>query len=110
MNMTHDDQEIPAEVTPVTGQEHDAARHLQSLGLKILHIASTISVTAPQTFWETTFGVRFELVQEQTTNTVGRRQKAFPRAMSGTLSIPESLRSLIEDISFVEPPDFFTTD
>lgn len=97
---------IAAEVTPHSGQAQQAARALQGLGFRVLHIGSTISVQAPQTLWRKTFGVRFtrqnKIILKET-----RLSRAYPTPRPETLQIPPALKDWIADIAFVVPPEWF---
>ena len=71
---------ISAEVEPAPGRRHQAAAVLRRLGLRVLHLGPTISVSAPEEVWERTFG---------------RPEPAIPR----------ELRGLVTGIHLAGPPD-----
>jgi hypothetical protein len=71
---------VAAEVEYVSGRTHQAAAALRELGLRVLHIGPTISVSATVEVWERTFGLP---------------QPAIPRV----------LRGLVTGIHLAGPPD-----
>jgi hypothetical protein len=79
-----DPERVPAEVWPQPGQLRNAAAALQQLGFRVLHLGATISVDAPATVWRQVFGDSLR---------------------TGQVSIPATLHGLVDDVSFVEPPD-----
>lgn len=97
---------IAAEVTPHPGQAQQAARALQGLGFRVLHVGLTISVQAPQALWRETFGVRFTRQKKGVLNETGL-SRAYLVARPQTLRIPPELESCIAAIAFVEPPELF---
>ena len=99
---------IPAEIEPLPNQTNQAALALQRLGFQVLHIGPTISVQAPQTLWESTFNVSFE-EETQTVIAEIESEVTYLRAITDNLIIPEGLESLISDVMFVEPPEFYDT-
>lgn len=99
---------ISAEVTPQPGQATRAARALQRLGFRILHIGITLSVQAPASLWRSVFGVSFTR-QKRTDPLTGKPLPALLKARIDALRIPTDLEDLIEAVAFVEPPEFFST-
>lgn len=83
-----DPERVPAEVWPLPGQLQTAAAALQRLGFRALHLGTTISVDAPAAVWRQVFG---------------------DSARTGQVSIPATLQGLVNDVSFVEPPDLHRT-
>src|SRR5262245_29438329 len=52
---------IGAEVVPQPGKAVEAAKSLQKLGFKVLHVGNTsVSVQAPESVWRDNFSVTFE--------------------------------------------------
>ncbi|MFI6735451.1 hypothetical protein ACIBI9_21200 [Nonomuraea sp. NPDC050451] len=72
---------VSAEVEAAPGRQRQAAAALACLGLKVLHIGTTISVSAPRDVWERVFGLP---------------QPAVPAELSGD----------VVAVHRVEPPDF----
>jgi hypothetical protein len=97
---------ISAEIQPRPDQHHQAALALQQLGFRILHIGPTISVQASQSRWESTFNVSFEEVTTPSIAEIGS-ETTYSRAITEDLEIPAELAELIEEVMFVEPPEFF---
>lgn len=96
---------IPAEIEPKPGQSRAAAKALQELGFKILHLGPTISVEAPEELWRSTFEVRFANARKQQLRGVDASEVSYRRARTDTVSIPESLERLVASVAFVEPPE-----
>ncbi|MDJ0694175.1 hypothetical protein [Mastigocoleus sp. MO_188.B34] len=97
---------ISAEIEPLPNQANKAALALQRLGFKILHIGSTISVQAPRSLWESTFNVSFQQEKKTVIAEIGS-EVTYLRAVTDNLTIPEGLESLISEVMFVEPPEFY---
>ncbi|WP_157547971.1 hypothetical protein [Nonomuraea candida] len=72
---------LSAEVEAAPGRQRQAADALTRLGFKVLHIGTTISVSAPRQVWDQAFGL--------------------PRA-----EVPGELGELVTGVHFQEPPDF----
>ena len=97
---------IPAEIEPLPNQSNQAALALQRLGFRILHIGPTISVQAPRSLWESTFNVSFK-EEKKTVMAEIESEVTYLRAVTENLHIPEGLESLISEVMFVEPPEFY---
>lgn len=97
---------ISAEIEPLPNQANQAALALQRLGFRILHIGLTISVQAPRSLWESTFNVSFEQQKKTIMPEIGH-EVTYLRAVTDRLLIPEGLQSLISEVMFVEPPEFY---
>lgn len=97
---------IPAEIEPSSNQANQAALALQRLGFQILHIGPTISVQAPRSLWESTFNVSFQ-EEKKTVMAEIESEVIYLRAVTDNLLIPEELESLISEVMFVEPPEFY---
>jgi len=97
---------IAAEVTPLPNQAQQAALAMQRLGFRILHIGPTISVQGPQVLWESTFNVTFEPRQKIIIAEVDEGTVTYQQAMTD-VHIPPELQTLMEDVVFVEPPEFY---
>ena len=100
------DNVISAEVAPQTERAKQAALELQRLGFRVLHMGTTISVQGPQTLWESTFKVEFELQQKKVMQELEDTQTYY-RAKTGSVEIPKELQSSILNVYFVEPPELF---
>ncbi len=97
---------IPAEIEPLPNQANQAALVLQRLGFKILHIGPTISVQAPRSLWESTLNVSFT-EENKTVIAEIESEETYFKALTDNLVIPEELESVISEVMFVEPPEFF---
>lgn len=72
---------LSAEVEAAPGRRSQAAAVLTRLGVKVLHVGTTISVSAPRDVWERVFGL--------------------PQA-----EVPGELSGLVVAVHLAEPPDF----
>lgn len=97
---------ISAEVTPFPDQATQAARALQRLGFRVLHIGRTISVQAPRSLWKSTFHVSFK-PRKKTISAEAGIEVTYPKAQVEAVKIPSELEKLLDDVAFVEPPEFF---
>ena len=97
---------IPAEIEPLPNQANQAALVLQRLGFQILHIGPTISVQAQRSLWESSFNVSFK-EEKKTVMAEIESEVIYLRAVTDNLLIPEELESLISEVMFVEPPEFY---
>lgn len=97
---------IPAEIEPLPFQANQAALALQRLGFQVLHIGTTISVQAPRELWESTFNVSFT-EEKKTVMAEIESEQTYLRAVTDKLVIPSEVESLISEVMFVEPPEFY---
>ncbi len=98
---------ISAEIKPFPNRANQAALVLQRLGLRILHIGPTISVQGPQSLWGTTFNVSFESRKKAGAAGVAGGEVSYQKALTEHMRIPPELQHLVEEVMFVEPPEFF---
>lgn len=98
---------ISAEIEPLPNQANQAALALQRLGFRILHIGPTISVQGPQSLWVSTFNVSFEPQRKTTMAEVEEGEITYQKASVEDMRVPTELQSLIADVMFVEPPEFY---
>lgn len=99
-----DEQRIPAEVVPAdpTGAGL-VAKALVRLGLRVLHVGTTVSVEGTRDQWESAFGVAF-VPQTSTVQPELGRRIGFLRADPASIVVPDELAGLVADVAFVEPP------
>lgn len=97
---------ISGEITPCTNQAARAAKKLQQIGFRVLHIGPTISVQGAQRLWESTFSIRFHLERKQTSAETGV-ESVYPRPDHDPVAIPAQFQGLIQSIAIVEPPEWF---
>ena len=98
---------ISAEIKPKPNQANKAARALQEKGFQILHISKSISVQAPQNLWEATFQISFSKKTKIISNEASASD-SFQEANKESMKIPVELEYLVEDLHFIEPPEFFS--
>lgn len=97
---------ISAEIQPLPKQEKQAALALQNLGFQVLQVGTTISVQAPRSLWESTFNVSFK-EEKKTAMAEIESERIYLRAVTDKFIIPQKLESLISEVMFIEPPEFF---
>ncbi len=97
---------IAGEIEPVPGRAQAAARALQRLGFRVLRAGSTISVDGPKRLWSETFDVSFEPRQATTISELGP-DGDVTYEHAAAVRIPPQLESLVRDVAFVRPPEFF---
>lgn len=98
---------ISAEIQPLPSQAQQAAKALQNLGFRILHIGPTISVQAPRQLWESTFNVSFVPHRKTVMPEIERGDVTYQRAVTENMRIPAQLQNVIAEVMFVEPPEFY---
>jgi hypothetical protein len=101
------DMMISAEVRPVASQEIKLARRLQDLGFRVLSLDGTMSVDGSPSLWTSIFGLYFEEQSRPALSGLLDETEAYQKALRSTLVIPPNLKELIEDISFIEPPELY---
>jgi hypothetical protein len=99
---------VSAEVVPVPNRATDAARALERLGLRVLHIGPTISVRGPASIWASTFNVSFERRTKPRMREVEGGEVAYLAAQTEQMRVPAQLHDVVREVMFVEPPEFFS--
>lgn len=99
------DRGVAGEVVP-TDPRRAAELHtaLRQRGFRILHVGPSISVEAPRTAWETTFGASFTPHTKTVQKEIGR-QRTYLRADPGSVRVPIDLQDLIAEVAIMEPPE-----
>lgn len=98
---------IAAEVVPVPEHAQSAAKALQQLGFRVLRIDATVSVQGPEELWDKIFNVSFAKKRKRRFAPSADTSIQFGVPKKESVSIPDSLRELITDVIFVQPPEFF---
>lgn len=98
------EERIAAEVVPAEEHPEGAATALQARGFRVLHVGRSISVDAPRSRWEETFGVSFTPHTKTVQKEIGR-ERTYLRAESASVRVPAELADLIAEIAFMEPPE-----
>lgn len=96
-----------AEVSPAPNRGHQCALALQREGFRVLHVGTTISVQGPKRLWATVFNVSFKPQTKKLLAEVEQAVTTFDKALTDEMRIPQGLQDLIEDVSFVEPPELY---
>jgi hypothetical protein len=97
---------ISGEIKPCANQAARAAKTLQQIGFRVLHIGPTISVQGAQRLWEATFSMRFRSARKRTSAEAGS-ESVYPSPGHDPVAIPKQFQGLIESIAIVEPPEWF---
>lgn len=99
------EERIAAEVVP-TREPHAerTAQALQDRGFRVLHVGRSVSVEAPRTRWEETFGVSFAPHTKTVQAAIGS-QRTYLRADEASVRIPPDLTDLVAAVAFAEPPE-----
>lgn len=100
---------ISAEVVPASNRAIDAARALEQLGFRILHIGPTISVQGPASLWASTFNVSFERKTKRRLREIEGSEVSYLAARTEQMQIPAELHDVVREVMFMEPPEFFST-
>jgi len=100
---------VSAEVAPASNRAIDAARALEQLGFRVLHIGPTISVRGPAALWTSTFNVPFERRTKRRAREMEGSEVAYLAARTEQLQIPAELQDMVMAVMFQEPPEFFST-
>ncbi len=98
---------ISAEIEPFPGAATKAARELQRLGYRVYSVGETISIQGPKSLWSSIFSVQFEEQSRPAFAGVLDETETYQVARKSTLVIPLTIKEIIKDIEFIEPPEFF---
>lgn len=98
---------VAAEITPTPGRAQSAAKALQQLGFRVLHIGHTISVQAPEQLWGEVFDVSFHTETQRRVAASPKSATEYAVPDSDSVQIPATLGELITEVSFARPPEFF---
>ena len=99
---------VSAEVVPAPNRATDAARALERLGLRVLHIGPTISVQGSASLWASTFNVSFERRTKPRMREVEGDEVSYLGARTEQMQVPAELHDVVREVMFVEPPEFFS--
>jgi hypothetical protein len=99
---------IGAEIVPQSGKSVEAAKALQNLGFKVLHVANTsVSVQGSESVWRQNFPVTFQSHRKSQLPLSKGDPVSYQRPEQDPVPIPAGLNELIVSVAFVEPPEFF---
>jgi hypothetical protein len=99
---------ISAEIIPVKDRAQLAAKALQQIGFRILHVGTSISVQASDQVWKDTFHVSFvEKVRQRVPGSPGSSFKYAVPDRKSSIRTPALLRDLVAEVLFIEPPELF---
>ncbi|MCA1612871.1 MAG: hypothetical protein LC800_01710 [Acidobacteria bacterium] len=107
MKASTSNKTVAAEIVPAAGQAHSAAKALQQLGFRVLHIGSTVSVQAPERVWKDTFNVSFTKKRQQRLAISPKSSTEYAVPVDDRVEIPSALGELVAEVIFVRPPEFF---
>jgi hypothetical protein len=95
---------IEAEVVPQVGKTAEAAKTMERLGFRVLHVANTsVSVQGSSAQWEQAFNVQFE-TRTKMRHPTSEISYSAPLA---AVKVPVGLSEIIAAVEFAEPPQFF---
>lgn len=99
------EERIAAEVVPARGTEAErTARALAARGFRVLHVGRSVSVDAPRSRWEETFGVSFS-PRTATVHKATGLERTYLRPDSSAVRVPADLADLVADVAFAQPPE-----
>ena len=88
------------EFAPAPETVAKATTRLQQLGFTVVHTGVTLTILGGKKLFEDVFTVQLTLKKDEKTGSVLVHPK-------GDISIPKSLKNVVEDVVFPEPPEFF---
>ncbi len=98
---------ITAEVIPVPNKRAQAATALQRAGFRVLAVGESITISAETNLFESFFGIRLIKQRKQVVRGLPESAgKEFFRPEKLPI-IPREFASLIKDVVFPEPPEYF---
>jgi hypothetical protein len=98
---------IGAEVVPQPGKAVEAAKALQKLGFRVLHVGRTsVSVDGPEALWKAHFPVTFASRAEPP-GPGGGRPGSYRRPVQDPVPVPAGLGELVAAVAFAVPPELF---
>ena len=97
---------ISAEVEPLPRRAARAARELERLGFRVLHIGPTISVQGSLGLWKSTFKISFKRRRKRLSDLTDE-ERSFALPDRDPVPVPSDLQNLIASVSFAEPPEFY---
>ncbi|MCW4049353.1 MAG: hypothetical protein NWE89_06400 [Candidatus Bathyarchaeota archaeon] len=98
---------ITAEVIPIIGKKNEAALALQREGFKILHIGQSVTIAGDKDLFEKTLQIKLTKTSKKILRDLPEPAVTEYYQTKDQPSIPEKLKSLIKEIYFQEPPEFF---
>ncbi|MBD0324824.1 MAG: hypothetical protein ICV68_00245 [Pyrinomonadaceae bacterium] len=98
---------VSAEIVPLPERAQSAAKALQQLGFRVLRIDSHVSVEAPEKLWTKVFRVSFKKKSKPRFAPSASSSIDYGVPKEDSATIPDSLRELITEVIFVQPPEFF---
>lgn len=97
---------LTAEVVPIKDKDFVALK-LQEQGFDILSISDTITIKGSPEKFENFFKMKMEKTSKSVLPGISDSAKAEYYKPLTQPSIPEEFKSLIKDVYFLEPPEYF---
>lgn len=97
---------LTADVTPIE-DKNVVALKLQEEGFDILSIGETITIKGSPERFETFLNMKMEKISKPVLSGISNSAKSEYYKPLTPPSIPEEFRSLIKEIFFPEPPEYF---
>jgi len=98
---------LTAEVIPIAKKSTEAAMALQRVGFKILSIGQSITITGEQRLFEQFFKTKLIKLSKNVLPGLEKPAETEFFRPETPLVIPSGFRSLIKDVVFAEPPEYF---
>ena len=98
---------ITAEVICFPNKKDETALILQNAGFKILYLGETITIGGDQNLYERTFKFKLLKKSKSTIPDLSNHTKIEFFEPEKHIVIPDEYKSLIKDLIFAVPPEFF---
>ncbi|MFW9897073.1 MAG: hypothetical protein ACFFD7_14805 [Candidatus Thorarchaeota archaeon] len=98
---------ITAEVICFPNKINETALILQNVGFKILYLGETLTIGGDQNIYESTFKIKLLKKSKSTIPDLSNHTKTEFFEPEKHIIIPDVYKSLIKDLIFAEPPEFF---
>lgn len=98
---------ITAEVIPITNKSAEAATALQHEGFRVLSIRESITIAGEQKLFEQFFGIKLLKLSKVILPGLPKPPKTEFYKPETPPVIPNEFISLIRDVVFPEPPEYF---
>lgn len=98
---------ITAEVIYFPNKKNETAAILQKVGFRILSLGESITIGGDQNLYERTFKIKLLKKSKSTIPHLSNHTKTEFFKPEKHFVIPDAFKSLIKDLIFAEPPEFF---
>lgn len=98
---------ITAEVIPIANKSTETVTALQKAGFRVLSIGESITIEGEQRFFEQFFKIKLLKLSKDTLPGLPKPAETEFYQPETPPIIPDELKSLISDVVFPEPPEYF---